>query len=229
MILKSLYLKIGDLGLPTEYTYGFLKRSRCVCNYIEREVLKSIRFQSDGFNRISIAMCSEPSREPFVNSSKVLCVDLPFDRKGYDALQGDEVLLFCIDAIGEGVRALSKSYLLPQERILKGLNEFVLGGMENKWVHKKRKFRSVGLMACLNCQLTQDAFTLTLDVFKGEDHLFDSCILRTDPDENAYEYKFKDIRLEGDQLVVTSQAIDPLYRVSLSEFRESGSGLNFKH
>jgi len=39
MILKSLHLKIGDLGLPSSYTYDFKKKSRYMCNYIEREVL----------------------------------------------------------------------------------------------------------------------------------------------------------------------------------------------
>lgn len=217
MILKTLYLKIGDLGLPSEYTYGFLKSTRFICNYIEREILKPRKFEADGFDRISIALCSGPAREPFVNSSKVLCVDLPFNREMYESLKGRELSLFHIDKIKEGLRVLKLSFDLPENEIIEGLGQFVSGGMENRWLYKKKNFASVGLTAFLNCRLTSDIFELRLGVFKEKKLLWDSCILETDPDENAFEYRFKDIQLVDDELVVTSKTRTPLLRLSLSQ------------
>ena len=61
MILKTLYIKIGDRDLPIPYTYGFKKKSRYICNYIEREVLKKLRYKVEGYNRIVIGMKTELS------------------------------------------------------------------------------------------------------------------------------------------------------------------------
>ncbi len=86
MILSTLYLEIGDdVDVPTDYRYGFLKRSRVLCNYIEREVLREIKFKCEGFNRIVVSMCEHPSKGVFINSCQVACVEEPFNKKDYDA------------------------------------------------------------------------------------------------------------------------------------------------
>jgi hypothetical protein len=40
-------------------------------------------------------------------------------------------------------------------------------------------------------------------------------ILRCDPDEIAFHYRFKDVVVEGQHLVITSRASEPLVRIPL--------------
>lgn len=220
MILKTLYLKIGDLGLPTQFTYGFLKRSRFICNYIEREVLGKLRFRAEDFNRIVISLCSVPKDGVYVNTSNVAEVEIAFDRQIYESKSDKELSLYFIDKLKEGLGKCSRFIEIPTTEIFQGLEAFVSGGLKNEWVHKERVFRKILLRASLECQLSQTAFRLRLKVFHADKCVVDSEILHTDPDEIAFEYRFKDLKVDGDFLVVTSKTADPLWRERISELAQ---------
>ena len=215
MILKALYLKIGDLGLPVDYTYGFLKRSRFICNFIEREVLGKIRFHTRNFDRIVISLCTTPTDKVFVNTAAAACVEIPFDRRTYGSKSGKDLSVYYIDELEEGLEKCAQFLKIPKAEIFQGLEVFKANGMKNEWVHKKRVFRNLSLEVSLNCEMTQDAFRLRLEVFHSKKLVFNSVILETDPDENAFGYRFKDIKIEGDYLVVTSKSTNPLWRERL--------------
>jgi hypothetical protein len=216
MILKTLYLKIGDLGLPSDYTYELLKASRFICNYLEREVLKKIRFPADGFNRIVISLSSKPADGVFVNTASVACVDIPFDRETYDSKEGRETALWLIDKLREGIEKCAQFVAIPKLEILEGLASFVSGGMRNQWVHKRRVLSNFGVQASLICELTQSEFFLRLELSRSGKPVFEQILLRTDPDEIAFEHRFKDLQMDGEYLVVTSKAGNPLWRERLS-------------
>jgi hypothetical protein len=147
MILKTLYLKLDASDLPTETTYEFLLRSRVVCNYLEREVLERIKFDAEGFNRISIAVTDEPREvEVFVNSEKVACVDIPFNRKLYERQKTDEdITRYFIERLREGLEKCAAVLKIPKSELLAGLGAFEEGGMHNEWVHFSRTFKKQGL------------------------------------------------------------------------------------
>lgn len=216
MILRQLYLKIGDLGLPTEFTYGFLKRSRYICNHIEREVLAKLRFRTENFNRIVVSACSKPGEGAFVNAANAACVDVPYERNEYERLTGGKLGLYYVGLLREGLEKCAVSVPVPKGEIFEGLDAFVAGGMTNEWTHKQRLFRKEGIRATLKCAMTQDAFTLRISVQRGERVACDRKILTTDPDENAFGYRFKDIAVEGRNLVVTSKHGAPLWSKLLS-------------
>lgn len=223
MILKTLYLKIGDLELPTEYTYEFLKGSRYICNYIEREVLADIQFEAEGFNRISIALCSNPTREFFLNSSKVACCDIIFDREQYDNLAEKDLPGFYIKKIKEGLNQVKKFSRIPDAEIFQGLGDFEAGGLVNKWIYKEKVFKKQSLKASLSCELTRTAFRLTLEILKDDLVQFSEIILETDPDENAFEYRYKDLKVENGVLVVTSKTGDRLFHIDIGELKAAST------
>jgi hypothetical protein len=53
--------------------------------------------------------------------------------------------------------------------------------------------------------MTIENFTLKLRVSKNEDEVLDKIIFTTPPDEIAFHYKFKDIQIEGEDIVVTTR------------------------
>jgi len=202
MILRTIYLKIGDLGLASEYTYGFLKRSRVVCNFIEREVLGRLKFKADGFKRISISLCSAPRDAAWVNSSGVACVEIPFDREVYDGTADSELCEYYIGKLKEGIAKADPVLSVPAAEISDGLERFVAGGMANQWLHLKRTFKGEGLLVFLRCELTTEVFRLSLEVHKGGVEVLREVILVTDPDENAFDYRFDDVEVISGELVV---------------------------
>ena len=97
------------------------------------------------------------------------------------------------------------------------LRKFEGSNYTNKWVHKKRNFRKQGLKAALDCSMTTSGFELFLEVESSTGAFVRRCLLRTDPDELAFGYQFKDLLLEGDELVVSSKFGTQLFRSSLTE------------
>lgn len=61
------------------------------------------------------------------------------------------------------------------------------------------------MKAELHCSMTSTEFTLTLRVFKEALLVFKKTILQMDPDEIAYHYKFKELQVSGDELIVTAR------------------------
>jgi len=90
--------------------------------------------------------------------------------------------------------------------MLHWLEELKKNGYRNKWLFKEKTFRQFGIKCRLDCELTLDVFTLRLHITKEDKVLFDKKILTTAPDEVAFHYKFKDIIIEGDHLVVTTRS-----------------------
>jgi hypothetical protein len=220
MILKTIYLMIGDEDLPTDFTYSFMKRSRSLCNFLEREVLAKVKFDSGKFNRIVVVLKSAPETDFFVNSEKIARVDISFDRAEYELQKpGQDLGLYYIRRLTEGLEACARAASIPKAELLAGMDQFVALGMRNEWIHRHRVFRKLGLEATLHCRLTQDAFSLDLSVRADGVPVVEKILLETDPDEIAFEHRFKDIGIEGESLVVTSKHGRPLWRANVTALR----------
>jgi hypothetical protein len=217
MILKSLYLHIGVLGLPADYTYSFKKRSRFICNWLEREVLKPLKQQCNGFHRIVVMLCSAPNPSVYVNTSKVACVEIPFDRHRIDASTGIAFTELQIAMLKSGIEKCADTATIPKSELLRGLEVFVEQGMKNEWLHKKRTFKQQNLTAALSCKMTQEVFSLRLSVLHHKTTVFDGVILETETDEIVFNHKFKDITIDNDNLVVTARIGPPLWTKPLVE------------
>ena len=71
--------------------------------------------------------------------------------------------------------------------------------------------------AVLACRLDARKFSLLLTLRRKGETVFEDMILETDPDENAFDYRFKDIEMKGDTIVVTSTTSEPLKVISLAD------------
>lgn len=216
MILRTLYLKLAERGLTVEYAYGFLLQSRCLCNYLEREVLKKIKFRSEGYNRIVVCLTSTPSPETFINSCQVLGVDALFKQSDYGSKQGDALMLYYIDVLTDGLRHCSQSNSIPFDELLQGIDDFKKIGMKNEWLFKSRTFREHSLKVDLLCRLTMEQFTLRLQVCRRKELVLDEIVLTTEPDEIAFEPMYKDIKIEDGALLITQRYGEPLVTRSLA-------------
>lgn len=209
MILKTLYLKIGDTNrdglMPVDFTYGFLKRSRCLCNYLEREVLKALKFRSEGFNRIVISVCTKPAEEFEINSCQVACVEIPFNRKEYESKSDEALMHYYAECLSRGLKLCAQSVSIPLDELLAGINSFMAGGMKNEWVYKSRTFREHQLKTSLLCSLSPEKFKLKLQIWRAKELIFDKVILRTDPDEIAFEHRFRNVDVVDGVLTITSR------------------------
>ena len=87
--------------------------------------------------------------------------------------------------------------------------------MKNEWLHKSRTFRVHSLKASLLCSLTMEQFTLRLQVERRKKLVLDEVVLQTDPDEIAFEYRFRDLAIESGSLLITSKVEEPLWKRTL--------------
>lgn len=221
MIFKSIYFNLNRQDYPNDYGYSLLLKSRFVCNFIEREILKPLRVKTPGFNRIVIEFCDRPGNKIWVNSRNALAINLKFDKVEYDNACKNNVADFFIKYLRLTINSLKDSdYNIPVENINSGLDTFITNGYLNQWLYKKKTNRVVGITSFLDCRLTQDIFELTLRLAKNKKEIFSKVILKLDPDPVAYDYRFKDILFVDNKLIVNSKTSDNLFELDLDKFKE---------
>lgn len=219
MILRTLYLKLEASELSTERTYDFLLRSRVLCSFLEREVLRRLDFESPDFNRLVVTVTDE-ARSPraFVNSEKVACVDLPYVREQLKRLEtDDDFTRFFVERLREGIKKAARTLALPTRELLAGVKAFERGGGRNEWLHSTKTFKRLGVTASLHCRMTQRAFWLRLKVARGDEVVFEKDLLKTKPNELVFERRFKDVAVVGTEVVVTSRLGKPLWKMPLTK------------
>jgi len=182
-------------------------------------VLKKLRFESDGFNRIVVELKSIIRPATYVNSCQVAGVDIEFDRKRIDAVDGIALTHLQIELLKSGIEKCALTHSIPKTELLQGLDAFVEQGMKNEWLHKKRTFKEHAFSAALTCKMTQSSFALWLTVMRQNTLVFEDVILETDPDEIAFHWKFKDMVVTDGNLVVTAKISRPLWARSLAELK----------
>ncbi len=124
MILKTLYVKLEDAHSTHEEAYAFLKASRIVCNFLEREVLKPLLYRCAGFNRIVIVAKDSPADGVFVNSSQVAVVECQLDRGAFAARPGGGSAEYYIGLIRDGLAKCAAQLEIPQQELLRGIDDF---------------------------------------------------------------------------------------------------------
>ncbi|MCH5021973.1 hypothetical protein [Pectobacterium atrosepticum] len=217
MILKHIYLfpELDDYG--KEITYPFKEQSRSICNFLERKI-KDLKFSSEGFKTVCFVGKKQPSKDVFVNSSNVLNVDVYIDEDRYKSISVDCLNDYFVEVIRSGLDKCEG--MLPIDEVTSFIHEFENCGYVNEWVHKKKVFKKQSLVCSLICNHSIKDFQLSLKVVRSDDVVFNEVILTTPPDELAYHYKFKDILMDDDEVIVTTKLhTEPdnvLFRLKLS-------------
>lgn len=216
MIFKSIYLNLDRTDFPNDLGYGLLMKSRSLCHFLERKT-KTLKFVCDGFNRLSIKGTKEP-KDPNVNSTNVLCISVSFDVAEYRDLQDVESLNeFLISMLNKGMTIGNSFSPLPLGAIKEGIQEFRDAGFREAWTTPRRRDRKSGITAYLDCRLDSISFELFLVAEVKKVQIYRRSILKTDPDEVAFDYRFKDIVFEDGTLIVTSKTAKPLFAIEIKD------------
>jgi len=217
MILKELYLYPDLTEYPQSLTGRVRDQTRCLCNYLERNVLKKTRFKTEGFKRVCIIGSREPKKTATINSSNIVSVDVKFSESEYSSKSGKELDEYYITLLTEGLTNLGSQHSIPLDELYQGLESYRKGAYENEWVHKSKALKGTGLRASLNCKLTNHNFTLTLRVAKDSKVIYESEVLNTPPDEIVFAHMFKDLIVTESGFQVTNKFDEVIYEQSISE------------
>ena len=213
MILRDIYL-YPDLREFPALSSDVRFETRSICHFLAREVLKRLKHRAE-FRRLCLIGKEHPSETPVVNSSKAACVDFPFDSSKWQSLEGDQTRAeFYAQQLEIGLKRAEGKLDLPFDELGAGIERFRASAYENTWIHKKRRMDR-GIFATLRCRLTMSQFQLSLSVERESSTLWSETILETKPDELLFAHRFRDLSIEDNSLVVTSQTTDPLFSLSL--------------
>ncbi len=201
MILRKIYLYLDPDEFPKEVTIPFGFRSRYACNFLERK-LKALRFHSDGFNRIIIQGSIAQTGVKIVKGSNAINSSVPFKIDHYETSSNNDRHEFYLSMIEHGLNAVSLQHPIPIRELTETIGSFRNYGYKNKWTHQEKYYREDGLRASLLCTLTPDLFSLTLNVTRGDEIIFDNIILKTKPDELIFEDRFKSLERHKDTFIV---------------------------
>ena len=215
--LRKLALNLDRRCWPNEYCYGFYLRSRSLCNYVER-ALKSEEIAVVDSTKLVIIGNSSDSTQFEINSSEIAGLTVPFDTFAYDGLKTNrEINAFMVGFLQTNLCELPCYPCSSIDALIELTRRFEEADYQNGWVHKRKRIPQLKASATLHCDLTPDSFTLKLQIESNKGLVYDGTILQTAPDELAFHYRFRDLLVDGDYLVVTSRMAAPLLRVPLEE------------
>jgi len=216
MILKSFYLNLDRQEYGNDIGYKLQCQARSLCHFLGKYV-KPSKFKCD-FRRVVVCGKRHITTSCYINSSNVACVNIEFDLEKYSSLSSDnEINDFLIEMLIHGLKILKENQDLPWDVISEGIEEFKSNGYKNQWTHKKRLFRDYGIRAQLDCDLTVEKFSLALKITKDKNLVYDKTVLETDADEVAFDYRFKDIIIDNDKLIITSKRCQNLIAIPINE------------
>lgn len=215
MILKEFYLYPDLVEYSNEVTYPFRDQSRCICNYLERQI-KRLKFKTNGFKRICIKGKLSPDNDCFINSSNVLTVEVCFDEDKYKTLSEDKLNDYFIDMLHEGFKKCKKQFDIPLVELTSHIEQFCLNEYVNEWIFKTKQIKDYGIKCILKCNLTLSAFHLNLLIYKGKNLILEKEILSTEPDEIVFVPLFKDFKMEKGKLVVIDKFGDSVYEQDIT-------------
>ena len=216
MILKELYLYPDLVDFSSDIVRPFRDRSRSICNFLEREIGK-IKFQTEGFKRICFIGKASPKEECFINSSKVLIVEVTFNENEYSKLDKANANSMFSKMLLEGIDKCKAQCDIPYSELQQSIAAFEKNGYVNHWIHKSKNLKDLGLIAELQCDLTMDNFILNLVLKNNEIDVFNKEILRTEPDELVFTPLFKDILYSDHTITVVDKWGDTVFNLNVDK------------
>ncbi|MDP6421409.1 MAG: hypothetical protein QF672_08790 [SAR202 cluster bacterium] len=160
---------------------------------------------TDDFNSIVIWGDAAPDAISELVDVKSLRVPFVPDLDRYRTAEGEAKQEYFIAILKDGLHRAHEFHPLPLSRMLPLVDDFKAGRYRNNWTHQSKLLRGFGVRATLDCELTMEAFRLTLTVSQQDQLLWSEVILSTLPDETCFHYRFKDIVVSDSDLVVSTR------------------------
>lgn len=159
-------------------------------------------------------------------TEKSLSVPFRFDPTRYCVTTpDDEKQRYFIEVLRRGLKDVDVIEPAQLAALHERIDGFAEGGFSNRWTHVSKTFRRRGITVSLECELTLREFRLNLEVHGKSLPHASRVVLTTKPDEISFHHKFKDVRLDGDDIVITSRlsASAEFARFHLSNFSATNS------
>lgn len=211
-------------GFPNEnFNCTFNKNARFISNYLSKAVRK-LNLETDGtYKMISVNPNAKKSYSK-MDSEFVLCSEIHVSSEEMEQYKQMDILT---DRYDFYLSLLERGYLLaakfkegvPVEALLSLHQKFRDDGYKNEWLFKKKLLRDFGIYIYLNCCFTTFDFRLELEAYdlKTKALVTKGIVLQTPPDEVCYDYKFKQITIEQDKLVILDFLSHPRFEVNLRD------------
>jgi hypothetical protein len=187
------------------YHRDFSFGQRYIGNFLRRRV-KQLRYRTENFRRVLFQGRTigydAPGR---IQGDAALVVPIPFDQPRYDFIGPGEKHEFFLGMYIQGIEKAHRDFPIPYDVLMQGIEDFRKGGYKNEWVHSRQLIKPLGLHASLLCVMDTDEFRLTLLLERKGATVYKDTIFTTMPDEIMFGYKFKDVILVGDKLVVRTK------------------------
>ena len=201
------------------YTSDFCFHSRYICNYLTRKLRQS-KYQTDGtYNMICIELSDGTPRPPYIFVTETLIVQVPFTPERYESIRGSDNCDYYLELIETGFRLVSTFKHIPLEVLMTPLLQFKEEGCQNRWIHKSKRYRPYNLGMALQCSFTTNDFSVTVVYTRLSDG-HEYCrgqVIRTMPDEIFADGMYKDIKIVGDEVVITNRYYPPIFRFKLTD------------
>ena len=206
-----------------KYCYGLLLKTKHICNYIERNCLKDLKFKTEGYSGIVITFVyGYPEEkmtdcdEPFITFNKALGINIRFDKRRYDSLKtNNEFREFIRESMKSTFRKIETKYKIPSLEILNSYDKLKEEKFINEWQIKKKTDRTRKLLIELHGSLTINKFILNLKIFQYKKEIYNNIILETVPDEYVYANKFREIVIEEKAVKIFDSANNITFSLSL--------------
>lgn len=213
MKLTGIFLYLDLVEFRSDSALAFRSQTRFLCNYVQRKLVER-KVLTDGFKTICVICKNAPAALSYKNSSSALIAEVPFMMADYEKLSEDELPEYFIGLLNLGLLKCSRDQNLPAEYFSEAIQSFRDGHYKNEWQYAEKTFRTVGLKCRLQCKLDLSWFHLILEVERAGQIVFSQEILKTLPDEVIYAHRFKDIKFDGQTVIVQDKFGEPLFEWS---------------
>ena len=215
-----LYSGFPDEGFNDKFNWN----ARFVSNYLSKAVRK-LNLETDGtYKMISVNPNANRSYSKMCYVDYVLASDIYItseEKERYKQMKSlTERYEFYLSLLERGyMQAATFKEGVPVESLLSLHQQFRDGGYKNEWLFKRKPVRDFGIYIYLKCYFTSFDFRLELEVYglKTKEFVTKGVVIQTPPDEVCYDYKFKEIALKNDKLVILDFLGHPRYEMDLHE------------
>lgn len=201
MKLTSLYLYPDLVEHRSDAAVAFRNQTRSLCNYVQRHLIAG-KLQAEGFNRICVVCKRVPAELTYKNKSNVLTAEVQFDIAEYETVADEQLPEYFIGLLEAGIAKCSKDQHVPAAYFDEAIQSFRAEHYRNEWVFLEKTFRAEGIKCRLTCKLDLSNFRLILEIERRGQSVFCQEILSTLPDEVVYAHRFKDIKFDGEAVIV---------------------------
>jgi hypothetical protein len=208
-----------DAGFKDPFRDNFNLKSRFISNFLSVQIRK-LKIQTDGtFKMIGVSPSIDPKHICRIVGEKSLQARTGFDKVKYEQLTELERYGYYLQLLEEGYRICAQHKDIPLKQLLNLHQQFRDNNYKNEWLQKRRVFKSVGIEATLSCHFTSFDFQLILTVIdlKSKKELVSGMVIRTLPDEVCFSPLFKDIKIDGKELIITEYADRPKFKFQLTD------------